>query len=113
MVSILSDLSNKLLLFELLVLLHQTSMVKFNLYSSSSHWLLRPLPYCLRLGLGLGIDSNGPRVQRRLAIGEHGLGLGVGGTPYDGVSFPGFMYMKGWAFHYVKNRKSRVRLLQP
>ena len=61
----------------------------------------------------LALNSNGPRVQRGLAIGEHGLGLGVGGTPYDGVSFPGFMYMKGWAFHYVKNRKGRVRLLQP
>ena len=113
MVSILSDLCNKLLPFELLVFLQQISMVKFNLYSSSSHWLFRPLPYCLRLGLGLGIDSNGPRVQRGLAIGEHGLDLGVGGTPYDGVSFPGLRYMKGWAFHYVKNRKGRVRLLQP
>ena len=112
-VSILSDLCNKLLPFELLVFLQQISMVKFNLYSSSSHWLFRPLPYCLRLGLGLGIDSNGPRVQRGLAIGEQGLGLGVGGTPYDGVSFPGFMYMKGWTFHYVKNRKCRVRLLKP
>ena len=112
MVSIFSDLCNKLLPFELLVVLQQISMVKFNLYSSSSHWLFRPLPYCLRLGLGLGIDSNGPRVQRGLAIGEHGLGLGVGGTPSDGVSFPGFRYMKGWAFHYMKNRKGRVRLLQ-
>ena len=74
--------------------------------------VFRPLPYCLRLGLGLGIDSNGPRVQRGLGIGEHGVGLGVGGTPYDGVSFPGFRYMKGWAFHYIKNRKGRVRLLQ-
>ena len=87
MVSILSDLCNKLLPSELLVVLHQISMVNFNLYSSSSHWLFRPLPYCLRLGLGLGINSNGPRVQRGLAIGEHGLGLGVGGNPYDGASF--------------------------
>ena len=78
MVSIFSDLSNKLLPFELLVFLQQISMVKFNLHSSSSPWLFRPLPYCLRLGLGLGIDSNGPRVQRGLEIGEHGLGLGVG-----------------------------------
>ena len=54
-------------------------MVKFNLYSSSSHWLFRPLPYCLRLGLGLGIDSNGP--------GEHGLGLGVGELPMMGYLF--------------------------
>ena len=68
MVSILSDLCNKLLPFELLVCLQQISVVKFNLYSSSSHWLFRPLPYCLRLGLGLGIDSNGPRVQRGLTI---------------------------------------------
>ena len=112
MVSIFSDLCNKLLPFELLVVLQQISMVKFNLYSNSSHWLFRPFPYCLRLGQGLGIDSNGPRVQCGLAVGEHGLGLGVGGTPYDGVSFPGFRYMKGWAFHYMKNRKGRVRLLQ-
>ena len=112
MVSILSDLCHKLLPFELLVCLQQISMVKFNLYSSSSHWLFRPLPYCLRLVLGLGIDSNGPRVQRGLGIGEHGVGLGVGGTPYDGVTFPGFRYMKGWAFHYIKNKKGRVRLLQ-
>ena len=111
MVSILSDLCNKLLPFELLVFLEQISMVKFNLYSSSSHWLFRPLPYCLRLGLGLGIDSNGPRVQRGLTIGEHGLGLGVGGTPYDGVSFPGFRYIKGWAFHYMKNRKGASALI--
>ena len=86
-VSVLSDLCNKLLPFELLVFLEQISMVKFNLYSSSSHWLFRPLPYCLRLGLGLGIDSNGPRVQRGLAIGEHGLGLGVGELPMMGYLF--------------------------
>ena len=59
MVSIVSDLCKKLLLFELLVFLQQISMVKFNLYSSSSHWLFRPLPYCLRLGLALGINSKG------------------------------------------------------
>ena len=111
MVSILSDLYNKLLPFELLVFLQQISMVKFNLYSSSSHWLFRPLPYCLRLGLGLGINSNGPRVQRGLTIVEHGLGLGVGRTPYDGVSFPGFRCMKGWAFHYMKNRKGASALI--
>ena len=87
MVSILTDLCNKLLPFELLVFLQQISMVKFYLYSSSSHWLFRPLPYCLRLGLGLGINSNGPRVQGGLAIGEHGLGLGVGELPMMGYLF--------------------------
>jgi len=110
-VSILSDLCKKLLLFELLAFLQQISMVNFNLYLSSSHWLFLSLPYCLRLRLGLGIDSNGSRVQRGLTIGEHGLGLGVGGTPYDGVSFPGFRYMKGWAFHYMKNRKGVSALI--
>ena len=105
MVSIFSDLCNKLLPFELLVVLQQISMVKFNLYSSSSQWLFRPLPYFVLLGLALGIDSIGPRVQCGLAIGEHRLCLGVGGTPYDGVSFPGLRYLKGWSFHYVKNRK--------
>ena len=39
----------------------------------------------LHLGLCLGVDSNGPRVQHGLAIGEHGIGTGVGGTPYDGL----------------------------
>ena len=37
------------------------------------------------MGLCLGVDSNGPRVQQGLAIGEHGIGTGVGGTPYDGL----------------------------
>ena len=87
MVSILSDLCNKLLPFELLVVLQQMSMVKFNLYSSSSHCYFGPIPYCLRLGLGLGINSNGPRVQRGLTIGEHGLGLGVGELPMMGYLF--------------------------
>ena len=85
--SIFSDLCNRLLNFELLVVLQQISMVKFNLYSSLSHWLFRPLPYCVRLGLGLRIDSIGPRVQRGLAIGEHGLGLGVGELPMMGYLF--------------------------
>ena len=40
---------------------------------------------CIQLGLSLRVDSNGPRVQHGLAIGEHGIGTGVGGTPYDGV----------------------------
>ena len=98
-VSILSDLCNKLLPFELLVFLQQISMVKFNLYSSSSHWLFRPLPYCLRLGLGLGIDSNGPRVQRRLTIGEHGLALGMGGElPMMGYLFQVSGIWKGGHF---------------
>ena len=39
----------------------------------------------MHLGLYLHVDSNGPRVQRGLAIGEHGIGTGVGGTPYDGL----------------------------
>ena len=33
----------------------------------------------LHLGLCLGVDSNGPRVPHGLAIGEHGIGTGVGG----------------------------------
>ena len=37
------------------------------------------------MGLCLGVDSNGPRVQHGLAIGEHGIGTGVGGTPYDSL----------------------------
>ena len=53
-------------------------MVKFNLYSSSSHWIFLPLPYGIQLGLGLGVDSNGPRVQHGLAIGEQGIGTGLG-----------------------------------
>ena len=31
------------------------------------------------------LTSNGPRVQHGLAIGEHGIGPVVGGTPYDGL----------------------------
>ena len=39
----------------------------------------------MHLGLCLGVDSNGPRVQHGLAIGEYGIGTGVGGTPYEGL----------------------------
>ena len=31
------------------------------------------------------VDSNGPRVQHGLAIGEHRIDTWVGGTPYDGL----------------------------
>ena len=31
------------------------------------------------------LTPNGPRVQHGLAIGEHGIGTGVGGTLYDGL----------------------------
>ena len=57
-----------------------------------------PLPYCLRLGLGLGINSNGPRVQRGLTIGEHGLGLGVGELPMMGYLFQASGIWKGGHF---------------
>ena len=62
----------------------------------------------LNLGLCLGVDSNGPRVQHGLAIGEHKIGTEVGELPMmaytgrlrpKGVSFSGFRCMKGWAFH--------------
>ena len=39
----------------------------------------------MHLGLCLRVDSNGPRVQHGLAIGEHGIGTGVGGTLYDSL----------------------------
>ena len=57
----------------------------------------------LYLRLRLGVDSNGPRVQHGLAIGEQGIGTGVGELPMmaytgrlrpKGVSFSGFRYMK-------------------
>ena len=55
-------------------------------FSNSSSSCNRSLwSSCIHLGLCLRVDSNGPRVQHGLAIGEHGIGTGVGETPYDGL----------------------------
>ena len=35
----------------------------------------------MHLGVCLRVDSNGPRVQHGLAIGEHGIGTGVAELP--------------------------------
>ena len=53
--------------------------------SSSCNRSLWSSSTCIHLGLCLCVDSNGHRVQHGLAICEHGIGTGVGETPYDGL----------------------------
>ena len=57
----------------------------FSNSSSSCNRSLWSSSTCIHLGLCLRADSNGTRVKHGLAIGEHGIGTGVGETPYDGL----------------------------
>ena len=57
----------------------------FSNSSSSCNRSLWSSSTCIHLGPCLRADSNGTRVQHGLAIGEHGIGTGVGETPYDGL----------------------------